>query len=339
MVGFIICVIVIGGAIWIARATRRGPAAVAPMYHTPELPMPEETSGVAQDSESFEVGSTFFCDTARSPDGRYLVGASNGYVGERGQQHRGACALKDTRSGALCFKHSITRGNNPHVSNDGRVVIEDWKDQNLTGALISFDRCGKRLWARHFKANIFTSDLSADGRRAFVSTCNSDHKPHSGKTFFLDASTGDTIWTRDGWGDVSFDGNSLVAELDDADGLKSRYSFDDHGELPPAYHQAWARNRGRKERGQYWATLPQVQAALMGASPDFATAKRLLAEFDGKEEDIPDSSRARLLRFRGEVAEQEGDVGAAIDFWRQALTLDPKVGIRRRYDALSKGTS
>lgn len=340
MVGFIICVMVIAGATWIARASRRGPGFVPPTYRKPELPVSEDTSGAApRDSESFDVGSTFFCDTARSPDGRYLVGASNGYVDERGQQHRGACALKDMRSGVLCFKHSITRGNNPHVSNDGRVVIEDWKDDNLTGALISFDRSGKRLWARHFKANIFTSDLSADGRRAFVSTCNSDHEPHSGKTFLLDASTGDTIWTREGWGDVSFDGNSLVAELDDADGSKNRFPFDDHGKLPPAYHQASVRTRGRKESGQYWSVLPRVQAALTGASPDFATAKRLLAEFDGKEEDIPESSRARLLRFRGEVAEQEGDTVAAIDFWRQALTLDPKVGIRRRYEALSKGIS
>lgn len=58
-------------------------------------------------------------------------------------------------TGAVCFKVTVTRANNPHVSNDGLVTVEDWKDQNLSGALIAFNRAGERLWAKHFKANIF----------------------------------------------------------------------------------------------------------------------------------------------------------------------------------------
>src|SRR5262245_51045678 len=310
-----------------ARVLRRGRPSLPPSHESaqPAL-LRNPSSAVAGEDDSIKAGRAFFCDPARSPDGRYLVGASDGFVDEHGQRRRGACALKDTRSGLLCFKQSITRGNNPHVSNSGNVIVEDWKGQDLAGALISFDRGGKRLWARHFKANIFASDLSADGHRAFVSTCNSDHAPHSGKTFLLDASTGDTIWTRDGWGDVQFDGNALVAELDDGEGSKGRFPFDDLGNLPAAYHEAFRRSQGARERGQHWATLPKIQAALTGNKPDVALAKELLAELDGKEDQLPESIRARVLRFRGEVAEHEGDALAALELWRRALSIDPKVG-------------
>jgi hypothetical protein len=340
VVAFIIVVFAIAGGIWIARKTRPGRVSLSPTHRPPALPVSEDArGGAARERDSFDAGDTFFCDTARSPDGRYLVGARDGFVDERGRRHRGACALKDVRSGALCFKQPITRGNNPHVSNGGQVIVEDWKDQNLSGALIALDCSGVRLWDRHFRANIFTSDLSADGRRAFVSTCNSDHEPHSGKTFLLDASTGGTLWTRDGWGDVSFDGDGLVAELKDSDGSKHRFPFNDTGQLPSAYYEASVRIQGHKERGQYWALLPKIHVALTGPAPDLATAKRLLTEIDGKEQDMPASSRAQLLRLRGEVTEHEGDTARTLDYWRQALLLDPKVGIKRRYDVLSRGIS
>jgi outer membrane protein assembly factor BamB len=338
VVEFFTILVILAGALWAAhhfRALRsRHAGSVGGASAT--SPSGSKASGFPVDrDEYFEVGNNFFCDTARSLDGRYLVGASDGHIDERGRQRRGTCALKDARTGTLCFKAAVTRGNNPHVSNDGQVIVEDWKDQNLSGALISFNRTGERIWAKHFKANIFTSGLSVNGCRAFVSTCNSDHAAHSGKTFLLDAATGEVIWSRDGWGDVRFDGDAIGVDLEAADGSKRFFPFDESGALPPAYHEAADLLRADKERGQYWAVLPKAQAALKGTPPDIAMAKQLLAELDGKEEGIPGPSRACLLRLRGELAVAEGNTAAALDLWRQALDLDPKVGIRRRYEALA----
>ena len=337
MAEFFTIVVVLVVGFWAARRLRRSGEREAPQRSEEHaiLPTASHTSEAERD-EYFEIGEAFFCDTARSPDGRYLVGASDGHIDERGRHRKGACALKDARTGRIYFKATVTRANNPHVSNDGNVIVEDWKSESLSGALIAFNRSGERLWAKHFKANIDTSGLSADGRYAFVSTCNSDHDAHSGKTFLLDAASGKVLWKRDGWGDVRFDGNVLVAELEGVDGTKLYFPFDDKGRLPPDYDEAANRIREERERGQYWAVLPKVQAALKGAEPDLTRAKELLAELDGKEDEIPEPSRAKVLRFRGEIAEAEGDVARALSLWKQALELDPKVGIKRRHDALLK---
>jgi len=342
MVGAIIVCILLGVIIWIAL--RRNTKATA--RSVPTNPSPKETTSpnsraasIPDRDEYFDVGDLFFCDTARSPDGHYLVGANDGYIDERGRRRNGACALKDMRTGNICFKTTITRGNNPHVCNDGLVIVEDWKNENLSGALIAFKRDGERLWAKHFKANIYTSGLSADGCRAFVSTANSDYEAHSGKTFFLNMANGDVIWIRDGWGDVRFEANSLVVELDQTDGTKRCFPFDETGLLPSEYDDALNAIQQERERGQYWAVLPKVQVAMKNAPPDIKTAKELIAELDGKDASIPEPSRARLLRLRGEVAEAEGDVAQALKLWQQALQLDPKVGIRRRYEILVKSNT
>lgn len=326
MVKFLTILVLFAAVIWVVRRFRTGgQVSVHPSA---------KTSPRLTDSGNFEVGDFFFCDTARSPDGRYVVGASDGFVDERGRSRKGACALKEQNTGKIIFVVPLTRGNNPHVNSSGQVFVEDWKDQSRTGAMVSFDITGKRMWTKHFKANLFTSGLSEDGCRIFVSTCNSDYPAHSGKTFFLDAATGEVLWKRDGWGDVRFSGNTLGVDLEAMDGTKIFFAFDEHGALPSTYREASDAISAEKERGQYWAVIPKAQAALNADNPDLATAKRLLAELEGKEEEIPEQSRARILRLRGEIAEAEGDSSLAINCWQRALEIDPKVGIRRRYNAL-----
>jgi len=341
MIVFIAIVIFLAIIVLVAKAVRssgtanltprspRGPtlgrSLEAPAQHDPDC------------DESFEVGEAFFCDTSRSPNRRYLVGAADAVYRSRGQQRKGACALKDTHTGTTCFKKAIARAHNPHVSDDGLVVVEDWKEQGLSGALIGFDRSGARLWAMHFNANIFTSGLSSNGHRAFVSTCNANYEPHSGKTFFLDARAGTLLWKHDGWGGARFDGDVLVQELKGTNGEELLFSFDDAGRLPADYYEAFERAADERGRGTYWWVLPRVQDALKQS--DVAAARSLLAGLQGKEAVIPDSSRAKLLRFRGEVAEADGDRAAALDLWGQALELDPRVGIKRRFDALAQANS
>jgi tetratricopeptide (TPR) repeat protein len=298
---------------------------------------PKRTAADRIESDSLSVGDDYFADIGRSPDKRYIAAARSPFHVE-GKSTKGLCVLVEADSGEVLFRVSINNPNNPNVSNQGLVTVEDWKGDkdNLSGALIALNSSGERIWAKYFKANIYTSGLSEDGVSVFVSTCNSSYEPHSGKTFLIDLKTGKTIWKSDVWRNVRFCGNTLVIELQMPDGTTKPFAFDERGQLGSDYDETVEAIARERERGAYWAVLPKVQKVLKDNPPDTASAKELLSELEGKEETIPESSQAIISRYHGEIEEAEGNIADALAFYRKALDLDPKVGILRRYNALMK---
>ena len=346
LVGLAIVVAVIWAISRAVSASRRNmPGATDPGASSVAFPEPRSSgrrrsNGIRvrePDPESgkryFEVGDDFFCDVSASPDGRYLVGAADRSGG------RGACVLLDAHSTQVLFRASIARPNNPHVSNDGLVVVEDWKDSQLSGALVGFNKDGTRLWTKSFRANIFTSGLAADGAHAFVSTANSDYEAHSGKTFYIDTTTGEIRWKADGWQDIQFDGNVLTVGVRTANGSTATFAFDDQGALPADFDAAIAEAEESRCRGRYWWVLPKVEEALKTSPPNVDDAQRLLDGLTQDENEVTAANRARVLRFRGEIAAARGDSQAAITLWQQAMAMDPKVGIKRRLDAVLSGAA
>jgi hypothetical protein len=257
------------------------------------------------------------------------VGACDRYE-EGGRERRGSCALLE--NGQILFKRSIRRANNPHVTNDGTVLVEDWKDDGkLNGAFLAFDRTGQPLWRHDFKANIETTGVSKDGRRAFVTTCNSDYDADSGMTLLVEVATGKILWKREGWGDVSFRENDCVAVVKHLDGSESPFAFDESGQLGQGYATDCLRVRAEQEWGKYWAVLPRVEAGLKpGGLDSLDEIARLLSQLDGKDDEIPPGSRAKLLRYRGDLAEARGNTEQARLWWEKAYALDPKIGVRRK---------
>jgi hypothetical protein len=317
----IILVLVVGVLIWAATRT----SAATSRLVDRQLVSHGDPASPGRDS-FFEIGKHFFADVSQSPNGRFVVGACD----RGGSNARGACALLE--GGKTRFKKSIQRANNPHVTNEGMVLVEDWKDDGkLDGALLALDRNGELLWRRDFKANIDTSGLSEDGLRAFVSTCNSDNELHSGKTFFLDARTGAVLWKSDMWGNVRFQGNALAAEVRFLDGTRAAFIFDGEGQLGPEYAEACMSVQAEQVWGKHWAAILRMEKALKGGGvADVAEASRLVTALDGKESEIPSSSRAKFFRYRGDLAEAQGMLEQAQVWWERAIATDPKVGVKRK---------
>ena len=311
-------------------------ATPAPQPCIPESP--EELLASAPDAHSFSIGDLFFAEVARSPNGKFLAGACDHWFSNRGE-HRGACALLE--GSRVLFKKTIRRANNPHVTNDGMFLVEDWKeDGKLNGALLAFDKTGAELWRRDFKANISDSGLSEDGSRAYVTTCNSDYDAHSGKTFLLDARTGAVIQKDDGWGKTRFKGNSLVPVCADADGSDDDVVHQDpSGPCDKESVEAQMHARVELDRGKYSVVIPRVEGALKsGGSANLADAAQLLAELDGKDDEIPVNVRAKLFRLRGDLAEARDRQDGARIWWERAMALDPKIGVKRKLEKLQGKT-
>ncbi len=268
-----------------------------------------------------------------SPNGRFIVGSSDHHY-ENDRRIKGKCALFESGSNRPLFVKTINRANNAHVTDDGMVIVEDWKDENLSGALLAFDKEGNRLWAKHYKANIYTSGFSPDSSRVFVCTANSDHEPHSGKTFYLEASTGKQIWKADFWDRIDFDEDRICAVIRKDDGERLLFPFGPKGELPPGFEDAW--NEHVLHIPPYVKFIDGAWDALKQKPPKIDEAKERLASVEGDVETFEPNWKARFLRFKGEIAHAEGDLETAVGLWKSALDLDPTVGIKRRYDSTIK---
>lgn len=282
---------------------------------------------------SFETGGFRFEDTKYSADGVFLAGIANGP--NRGGE-LGACAMVEAASKKLLFCRRIVWGNEFYVGNNGFVVVEDVYMDTFTSAVLCFDRVGNQLWRKRFKGEIAAMGLSDDGLRAFVSGERVSRTRQRCTTLLLDVLTGKALWEVDALDGVAFVGNLLVSRVEASDGTMVDFPVEPCGSLSPACLLAHRTMVGASERGRASAVLPKLQAALKALPPDLATIKQRLSELNGPHAEVAEADRALLLRVQGEVAEAEGDIGAAIEFWRQALELQPKVGIRRRYEALLK---
>ena len=279
-----------------------------------------------------------FIAPRRSPNGRYTVAArDHGYAD--GRERFGALVLVQGRT--LCFRQTVRRAINPHVRDDGVVVVEDWEDASkLEGTLRAFNVDGSSRWNLALRANIFRAGMSADGARVFVSTCNSPDPEHGGRTFLLDVSTGAVVWSRKGWGDVRFVGNQVVADVKFPGRLES-FPLDEHGQLGADHAAAQERLRDEQGRGQHWWVLPRLEAALKARPVDTAVVQGLLGQVEDKTDTFPASAQAKLARCRGDFHEAQGDLARAVECWERALAIDPKATVKRRLDraraALAQG--
>ncbi len=295
-------------------------------------------------SFTFTHGDDFFVEGRRSPGGRFVAGTIDGHE-EDGKTLSGRVGLFDATTGQAIFKVRLKRANNPQVSDEGVVTVENWKSWGgpPAGDLVALDTSGKRRWTKRFKANIFSSGMTIDGTRVWVSTCNSEHEAHSCKTFLLDTSAGKVLWTRDGFGEVRVRGNDVLIGLDgdqDRDGNQF-FVLDSRGQAPAEFHAALAEREharraeaDRQNRGKPWWTLPRVAEGLKQDDPDLAELSALLDAMQAHANS--DSEQAKALRYRGEIAERLGDLPRALEHWERAIALDPKVGIKRRLTALRK---
>jgi len=280
-----------------------------------------------------------FADFSFSPGEEFAAAARDGYW-EGEQWIQGKLLLMDTAAKAPLWEKAVDRPRHPKVSDICSVLVKDLQPrQDSENSLMLFDLQGNMLWDKEFGARIKNSGISPSGERAFAATLSSKYEPHSSRLFFFDASRGTELWSRDlhyseeeAPYECDFDGDQLVAVVRFYE-EEQRFHFGETGELPNEYLY-FSYEINIRQSGLATEILPQVKIMLIKSRPEIDKAEELLGRINIEE--LPLETKAKALRYNGEIQEARGNLHRAAEAWEQALELDPDVGIRERYQALQK---
>jgi hypothetical protein len=268
--------------------------------------------------------------SSQSPNKRFTIAWLDGGPD---QSRTGRYLLLDGRS--VVAEGKLPRPNDGLVTDEGIFVLNDWGPvETLNGTFLAFAANGRKLLERKFRANLFNNGLSPDGRYAVCQTANAPGPDGNLLTIF-DLAKGTEIgaWQPEsGWASYyEFPAGTETIRLGYRERGAFAYTFD----------------------GTFLDRMKWLAAGLREG--DLITVERLLSDCENKPtpelasqllpaidlaltrsraDDL--KTRARALRSRGICFEAVAEVKQALNCYEEALTLDPKVGVKRKADQLRK---
>ena len=260
-----------------------------------------------------------------SPDGSLKVCAVEGSVGESG-----TVALQ--RGEQILWEITLPRPNNPSVSNNGTVTVENWgppDSTTLESRFLIFDVEGEPLLDRHFDANAYDSGISPDGTLAWLTTANAGSDDGS-RLFVYDIAARKRILKTEllmrGVEHVERSENGLLVKIE---GLICRY---EDGTLVESDDFDWAReeqmfDHARSPNSVADAAKSRLERANELSDEQLRATIDRVDQFDGQG---TDRAWARLYRRRGELYHYLGEDKNALADYEKALSLNEKVGVKRK---------
>ena len=136
-------------------------------------------------------GESYFCLYAESSNREYLVAFKDGYQTEKGRVNGSVFLI---HKGTLNFAKKLPRPNDCKVSDNGRVVVNDWLDWGgeLAGTAHVFNDVGDVLFQHKFNSNIGAIAISSDGRFIAVSTLSPDDA-----IYLIDVNNNHILWRKE----------------------------------------------------------------------------------------------------------------------------------------------
>ncbi len=284
----------------------------------------------------------FFGAFTKSPSGAYVLAWRDADPDGRRGGHRksGEGDYVLVHGGRIVADGRMERPNDGKVADNGTFILSDWRfGDQLRSTLYAFDSGGRRLLAHEFGANALKSGLSPDGRFAVYMTAGGDH-PDASKMTLFDLTNGELLWSL--WPpsgvptSYAFDTAEALMWLEYDGKGRYAYSMTDGDFLD--------RERWETERIE-WAhpfELARIGSERLKAAGDDldlrdgAEIAFILKKAIGTGIDQSPSEHAKVLKTLGDLWERLGDDREALNCFQQAEAVYPKVGVKRRIQALRK---
>ncbi|HCF0591763.1 tetratricopeptide repeat protein [Pseudomonas aeruginosa] len=277
-----------------------------------------------------------------SPNGRWLVSWMDSDPAQRGlggarAGGEGVYLLYDRAANRVVVRGRTPRPNAGLVANNGTFCLED-RDfgSALSGTLRVFSCSGQAIAQVPVTANIVRSALSENGAFALIHTASSTTDDGS-KLFLIDLLDGNVryrVTPSAGWperyGFVEEQG-MVIAYL----GGLGEFRYGPDG----AFIDEDKLSRAMLDSPNYEHAIPAAEKLLSQAETSEESARealRILLRVRQNGAEMSDAWSARSLKLIGQAHEALGECREAIAAYDQALTIDPKIGVKRRRDSLQK---
>jgi hypothetical protein len=318
-------------------------AAVLRQWQRNGFPSEVPADEVAKNAEAFsdrwftvpDLG--YFVSSSRSANGRFRLGWSDGELSgaaDSEQREPGRWVLLDRES--VVSSGRIPRPNGGAVSDVGRFVCADSTfDQGLVGDFRVIEWSGNEYLTRRYSANLGAVGISPNATYAAVSTLNSDTDDASVLAFW-DLSSRSEVWRRHvNWifGDDVFQFDEALMVIWAATrGQQIAFHFDGRVGLDLPAFREWLRDEAAPQTIWTVVGLRQEELGDLMSDSDAIDATDLLNR--AVERSTDGFEKAGLLRLMGELAEDRGWIDNTVRYWRQALELNPNVGVKRKLKKL-----
>lgn len=285
----------------------------------------------------FINGRDFVGSYSRSPNGRFVLAWRDANdAGTRGGARangHGRYILID--GDAIVAEGRVERPNDGKVADTGVFILNDWLffSERLEGVFRAFQRDGAPILSRRFEANLYNNGLSEDGRFAACQTCNADSDYGNKLTIFdLEAAAElASVTPESGWAkDYVFPADHQTIELIYGDDARFAYDLNGNFRDRPRWIGA-----GLAKGDVYLIQRLMAQARPTPEPSEQAQwIKGLTVALARGSEDL--RLRALAFKLRGTCHDQNGAAEEALADFDAALAIDPKIGVKRRADALRR---
>ena len=296
---------------------------------------------IAKSDDKFVVVEDidFFGPFSESSNRRYLVAWSDFDLssGRGGFRERGLGTYILAENGTVVAIGNAERPNDGKVADNGTFIFNDWMfGEGLKGTFLAFDRNGNSILRHRFYANLFNNGISRNGEYGVCQLCNSDTEDGSVLAFF-DLRDGKLLWRKipeTGWADeYTFEIGRRLLILTYRDTGQFIYSFDG-AFLDQAKWEKVSFERATGFELHLRAKEKIELAKQTGVKSDFLSILELLGIALQRGLDQYPNEQAAIFRTMGEIKEMLGEPSEARALYERALSLNPKVGLKRRVAAM-----
>jgi hypothetical protein len=267
----------------------------------------------------------------KSADGKYIVAFQDRFSSP------GKVVL--IHNDRILYFIVMERPNDAFVSNDGTVAVNDWLfTDDLAGAFYVVSPEGRILIKHKVEANLNHCGITADGQIAWCNTCTSDCQPDSDKLLVFSAPKASLIAKIEG----RVDPEEIIANEQEVSikirGYYERYDYNGNllnaEEAQDAYY-SYLLTTSPYELIKIVRSILRDSDLPRLSDQQFRIVRSILLKIIN-EQNLDNSYKAQAHRFLGDLSHSIEDIESTIVHYRNALSLDPKVGIKTTLAKLEK---
>ncbi|WP_339420506.1 MULTISPECIES: tetratricopeptide repeat protein [unclassified Pseudomonas] len=311
--------------------------------------IPPKGKAIQSSTQTVEVSKPFLSVSSSGYAGLYSLSKSRKWAiswrdsdpaSGRGGHREGGYGdyiLADLVGDVVSAQGQMQRPNNGSVADNGSFCLEDWHlGSSLSGTFNVFDYSGNSIVSKELTANIFGSGISKNGKLAYCATANSKSE-HGYKVILFDLETGKELFCvtprTQGLETYIFDEEKKLL-IADVKGV-GKFRYDSTGDFVDGNNLG----KANLESSDYSRIIRAAEKILGEQDISNKRASEALEAVMRARSLGADSNPAwkpNALKVQGFAHEILGQAHQAIEVYEEAINLNPKIGVKRRLDALKK---